>query len=86
MKVHNRRGEGLLEVNREQVVLKLHVMHFHEAEILENPGSWILSLPRNSLQSNKPCVVTLYIYMKALGVTTHCVIALKQQPFPPLLV
>lgn len=33
MKVHTGWGEGTPEVNREQVVLNLHVLHFHESEI-----------------------------------------------------
>ena len=32
MKVHNRWGEGPVEVNKEQVVLNLCVMLFHESE------------------------------------------------------
>lgn len=32
MKVHDRWGEGLEEVNKEQVVLNLHVMLSHESE------------------------------------------------------
>lgn len=46
MKVHNRWGEGLVEVNNEQVVLNLQVMLSHESEKKACTSLIAASLPK----------------------------------------